>query len=638
MARIRRRGGQGAAALAAALALLPASAAAAPVETVTNTNDSGPGSLRQAIGDVDAGGTIEFALPAGAGEILLTTGELVVDKALAIEGPGPQELAVSGGDSSRVFKIGAAGDVAISGLTLTDGFASGGSPGGAAGGALLTSGAGALALTDVQVLDSTAAGISVHGGGIAAAGGSGELLLERVTLARNRAEASGGGTALGGGLRVQNRPTTLRNVTIANNEVIAGVGGGAMLEDSPGFIDFRLVGVTVAANSADGAGGGLWAQHGPGSARTELADSVVARNNAPSRPDCRAVTVVGTVLIQDTTDCMTDGSGTLITGEDPLLGPLMLNGPGQTETMALGPGSPALDAAAAGGGCSTATDQRGVARPQLAGCDLGAFEARPALAALAPGAHDFGEQRVGDGPKGPVEFTLSNDGDDLELPVDSIGLGGADAGEFSLDASDCLDGVPGPPAATLAPRESCTLAVRFDPAGAGQKQATLEIASSGGNPVANLHGLGAADPPAPPTPEPPAPDPPAPDPPVRSPALERFEVASRCVRSSRSGRVRVRISLRLARPGPVRLRIDRAQGTRGRRTCPEPRRGRRFPGRFREVRTLERVPTRPAGAAVTRRLVLNLRLDPGLYRLTARAHTGNGKLSKPKRRFIRVLG
>jgi hypothetical protein len=69
-----------------------------------------------------------------------------------------------------------------------------------------------------------------------------------------------------------------------------------------------------------------------------------------------------------------------------------------------------------------------------------------------------------------------------------------------------------------------------------------------------------------------------------------------------------------------------------------PRGGRRFPGRFRKVRTLARVPTKPVSAAVTRRLVLNLRLDPGLYRLTARAHTGKGRLSEPKRRFVRVLG
>ncbi len=59
---------------------------------------------------------------------------------------------------------------------------------------------------------------------------------------------------------------------------------------------------------------------------------------------------------------------------DALLGPLADNG-GPTLTHALGAGSPAIDAADAG--ACPATDQRGVARPQGAGCDVGAFELIP---------------------------------------------------------------------------------------------------------------------------------------------------------------------------------------------------------------------------------------------------------------------
>jgi len=59
---------------------------------------------------------------------------------------------------------------------------------------------------------------------------------------------------------------------------------------------------------------------------------------------------------------------------NPLLGPLAANG-GPTPTLALAPGSPAIDAAAA---CPPPdTDQRGVARPQGKTCDIGAFEAPP---------------------------------------------------------------------------------------------------------------------------------------------------------------------------------------------------------------------------------------------------------------------
>jgi hypothetical protein len=56
---------------------------------------------------------------------------------------------------------------------------------------------------------------------------------------------------------------------------------------------------------------------------------------------------------------------------DPKLGPLGDNG-GPTRTHRLLPGSPAIDAASTPD-CPP-TDQRGVPRPQGAGCDIGSFE------------------------------------------------------------------------------------------------------------------------------------------------------------------------------------------------------------------------------------------------------------------------
>jgi uncharacterized repeat protein (TIGR01451 family) len=71
-----------------------------------------------------------------------------------------------------------------------------------------------------------------------------------------------------------------------------------------------------------------------------------------------------------------------IIGQDPRLGPLDDNG-GDTRTHALQPGSPAIDE----GSCTDisgepiTSDQRGVARPQGAGCDVGAYElGQPSLA------------------------------------------------------------------------------------------------------------------------------------------------------------------------------------------------------------------------------------------------------------------
>ena len=59
--------------------------------TVTNTNDSGPGSLRQALANASDGDTINFAV---TGTIGLTSGQLLVDKNVTISGPGTAILNV----------------------------------------------------------------------------------------------------------------------------------------------------------------------------------------------------------------------------------------------------------------------------------------------------------------------------------------------------------------------------------------------------------------------------------------------------------------------------------------------------------------------------------------------------------------
>ena len=60
--------------------------------TVTNTNDHGPGSLRQALADANDGDTIDAAGVSGV--ITLTSGELLLDKSVTINAGGADVLAV----------------------------------------------------------------------------------------------------------------------------------------------------------------------------------------------------------------------------------------------------------------------------------------------------------------------------------------------------------------------------------------------------------------------------------------------------------------------------------------------------------------------------------------------------------------
>src|SRR5580765_1341847 len=92
----------------------------ADIITVTNTNDSGPGSLRQALVDANDGDTINFAI---AGTIGLTSGELLVSRSITISGPGATNLGVNANAKSRVFHIAPGKTVAISALTITNGYA-----------------------------------------------------------------------------------------------------------------------------------------------------------------------------------------------------------------------------------------------------------------------------------------------------------------------------------------------------------------------------------------------------------------------------------------------------------------------------------------------------------------------------------
>lgn len=168
--------------------------------TVANTNDSGLGSLRQAIADATPGDTINFSV---TGTITLTSGELFISKNLTISGPGASSLAISGNNSSRVFNIGS-GTVAISGLTIQNGNASlGGAGGGIDNGGTLT------------VTNSTLSGNSASAGG-------GIVNFGALTLANSTLSGNSGGS----GILNSDGSTTLKNAIVANSGGNCSVASG----------------------------------------------------------------------------------------------------------------------------------------------------------------------------------------------------------------------------------------------------------------------------------------------------------------------------------------------------------------------------------------------------------------------------
>ncbi|MCB0059158.1 MAG: hypothetical protein KDE45_19100, partial [Caldilineaceae bacterium] len=376
----------------------PAQAAAVvvdcePAVTVISDADSGPGSLRQAIVDVCDAGIITFDLPMPA-TITLTSGQLTIDKALRIQGPGATQLTISGNHASRIFNISGHG-VHLADLRLVDGkdFSGGGilNAGilhltdcileGHHVDALLSSGyggaifnQGALFITNTLIHDNTiyASGLYTYalGGGIHNQGGV--LFLNGSTLSQNL--VSGGGGPEAAAISNVNGLVTILNSTISGNR--ATYNSGAL---------FNLSGVmhvshsTIVDNSVDPISPGYAILNGDGT--LDLRNSIVANNDVAANCGPSLVTSLGYNLADDDS-CNLGGPGDL-PGSDPHLGALKVNDVG-LPTHTLLSGSPALDA----GICTDHNDHfipddgRGLPRPvdgptlpnAADGCDIGAFE------------------------------------------------------------------------------------------------------------------------------------------------------------------------------------------------------------------------------------------------------------------------
>jgi CSLREA domain-containing protein len=289
---------------------------------VINTNDSGAGSLRQAVIDANAAAgtaTIGFGIPSsdpgcsgGSCTITLTTGELILSNDMNITGPGASLLTVSGNNASRAFNIQSGKTVSISNLTIANGRATV-SPGGAGilnngtlaltncnfygntstltGGAITNNGT-SLTLTDCNVggtgagqpnSGTSGAGIYNNTGTLAVIGGSivgntggpaattnnGTVTYANVSFTNNNGNTSGA-------LLTNDGTTTLVGCLIANNIGPAGGGIGAF-----GLGSLVVKNSTLSGNGSPDSGakgGGLFVNF---NANVTLANVTITNNNDP---------------------------------------------------------------------------------------------------------------------------------------------------------------------------------------------------------------------------------------------------------------------------------------------------------------------------------------------------------------------
>src|SRR6266550_4124996 len=90
---------------------------------ITSALDNGPGSLRATIAAAASGDVIQFD-PSLNGQVILLASQVNVSRQLAIEGPGADKIAISGGNRTRILSVTA--PLTPSGVTLKNGLGSGG--------------------------------------------------------------------------------------------------------------------------------------------------------------------------------------------------------------------------------------------------------------------------------------------------------------------------------------------------------------------------------------------------------------------------------------------------------------------------------------------------------------------------------
>ena len=292
------------------------------IVTVTNTNDSGAGSLRNALTNATSGEIINFARTA-FGTITLSSGPLEVATNLTIDGPGAKNVTIDGNNTFLDLLVDADVTASLSGLTITGGEASattygGGilndgtltvancvitkNSGGEVGGGILNN--GSVTVTNSVVSDNTAtfaAGINNNPGATLTVSGStitnnaagelnggignfgGTVKITNSVVSDNVAQSGGGGigdTKFSFGSGGGGGTLTINNSIVSGNSSPGGQNGGGILVNGGAL---TISGSTVANNTVGsstagfGAGGGIAAQ---GATTLNISDCLFADNKA----------------------------------------------------------------------------------------------------------------------------------------------------------------------------------------------------------------------------------------------------------------------------------------------------------------------------------------------------------------------
>jgi hypothetical protein len=290
-----------------------------------------------------------------------------------IDGLGPSLVTISGGGTVGVFTVASGTSATLRAITVSGGAT------GASGGGIVNNGT-------LAVVNSAVAGCSAvtSGGGIF---NTATLTITGSTISGNAVSAKSGS---GGG--IENAGTlSIVNTTIAGNEATGQVGFGGGL-DNAGTL--TAVSVTIARNTVApaGYGGGISLTKG----LITLDNTIVALNTAGAGSGASASDItsgaLGVLVSPSSANNLigTGGSGGLAAGLSgnqvgvvvPGLASTLADNGGPTQTLALMPGSPAIDGGSTSipGVSVPQTDQRGALRgpdglhagPTV---DIGAYEA-----------------------------------------------------------------------------------------------------------------------------------------------------------------------------------------------------------------------------------------------------------------------